>query len=155
MAGILANSAAEQMVAGDTSATNSRSGYIVGEQITLSVSPSASSYSWAQAIPSASAPARSRLSETDQSTAKFTPDVGGTYVVTCLVDGVTSYTLVLTVTNTAVVDLAEVLRLSPVRDSQVASPTLGLALYFSSTQDALTVKDPDGNLFTVDLTAVP
>lgn len=152
MAGILANSASETMVSGDTSADNARSGYIVSEQITLTVTPSGSTYAWSQSIPSASAPARSALSETDQASITFTPDVGGTYVVVCVVDSSTTYVLRLTVTNTAVLSLQEGIRFSPIADSQVPAPTLGRVLYFSSTQDAMVFKLPDDSTVVVDVT---
>jgi hypothetical protein len=150
MAGILANSASAQMVAGDTSPTNSRSGFIVGEQITLGITP-AGECVWGQSIPRASAPARSKLNDDTAAAPKFTPDVGGTYVVTVVVDGTTTYTLVLAVVNTAVIDLGEGIRLSPVADAQVPAPTLGRVLYFSSTQDALVVKLPDDSTQVVDV----
>lgn len=141
------------MVSGDTSANNSVSGYIVGEQITLSVTPSGSSYSWGQAIPSASAVGRSGLSETDQATATFTPDVGGTYAITCLVSGTTTYVLILTVVNTAILEIgADGVRYPPVYDSQVPAPTAGRVQYFSLDQDALVVKLPDNSTQLVNVT---
>lgn len=156
MAGIMASSATETMVSGDTAADNSHAGYIASEMTTLSVTPSGSSYSWGQSIPSGSATARSGLSSTTDASPTFTPDVAGEWVVTCLVDGTTTYVLRLSVTAIATTTMAEAFRLQPVADSAVSAPAGSiLALYNSSTQNGLAVKNSDGTVYTVDVTEVP
>jgi hypothetical protein len=155
MAGIIATSASKVMVSGDTSAEDVESGYITNEQIALSVTPSGSTYSWNQSVPTSSAPGRSRLTSDDAATSRFTPDVPGMYVVTCLVNGVTFYVLRLSVTSLAVSQFVEALRFSPIADANVPAPAAGRMVYFSSDQDALVAKDPDDNLFTIDVTAIP
>lgn len=146
MSGILANSTSKTMVSGDTSADKSVSGYITGEQITLSVYPAAtSSVAWAEAIPSGSAAARSALSASTGTSVSFTPDVGGFYTITALVDGVTTYVLRLSVSAVAVSTPEEVLRLQQVTDAQVPAPSGStLALYNSNEHYGLVTADSGG-----------
>jgi hypothetical protein len=128
-------------------------GFIVGEQIRLTANPVGTDYLWAHSIPSTSNAARSRLSGEDEATAYFTPDAAGVYGIALIVDG-TAYILRITVTQLAQSTALEALRLSPVADSRIAVPAAGAALYWSATQNALAIKDADGDVFTVDLTAV-
>ncbi len=140
------------MLSADTSADNSVSGYIVGEQVTLTASPAGSSYAWALSKPSG-ATARSDLSATGSSSVTFTPDVGGYYVASVDVSG-TTYVLRLAAVAIGTVSSVSALRLMPLADSQVPTPASGAALYFSSTQGAPAVKLPNGSVSTIDLTAV-
>jgi hypothetical protein len=153
MAGILANSASVTMASGTPD--NSQAGYVVGEQVVLTATPTGTTYAWAQSIPSGSAPARSVLSDAAVAAPRFIPDVAGVYTLVCTVDSTTVYVLRISVTLAASASVAQALRFSPVPDASVAAPALGRVLYFSSDQNALVVKDPDDNLFTVDLTPVP
>jgi len=153
MAGIKANSVSVTMGDGDTAVDNSQAGYVVAEQITLSVTDGApSSVSWGLSIPSASTAARSALSATTGTSVTFTPDVGGQYVVTANVDG-TGYVLRISVTTSTVTALAGAIRFSPMTDTSVPTPALGVTLYYSSTQAAFSLKKDDGTVHTVDLTA--
>ncbi len=151
MAGILANSATVSMTSGSPDA--SQAGFLTGERVVLSATPTGSLYSWGIAVPNGSAAGRSSLSDDTDNNPTFTPDVAGYYVITVNVDG-TTYVLRLAVTNTAVSYVTQAMRLSPVRDEQVEAPSVGLALYYSSTQGALCVKNPTDHVFTVNLTAV-
>lgn len=155
MAGIIATSASKTMSAGETAADDAESGYITAENIALSVTPSGTTYSWNLSIPTASAPARSRLSADDEATSRFTPDVPGTYVVTCLVDGVTFYVLRLSVTSLSVSQLVEAIRFSPMPDLSVPTPAAGRIMYYSIEQDTMVLKDANGDLFELDGTAIP
>lgn len=148
MAGILANSASKTMVAADTSADNNVSGYTTGEQVTLSASPTGSSYAWGLAIPQGSTAARSRLSDATAASPTFTPDVAGYYVATCTVDGA-FYVLRLSVTQSAISTTIEALRLQPKADADVRAPSTGAALYWSSTQGALVIKTSNGTVHTI------
>jgi hypothetical protein len=65
-----------------------------------------------------------------------------------LVSG-TTYILRISVTQLAVSYALEALRLSPVADSQVATPATGVALYYSSTQSALCTKNSAGTVTPV------
>ena len=153
MAGILANSVTQTMSSASVDA--SQAGYLNAEQITLSTTPTGSSYAWSLSRPSGSIAARSALSSDSDAAPTFTPDVAGYWVISCLVDGTTSYVLRISVTSLAVQTSTQAFRLSPVTDSQVEAPTVGLALYCSSTQgNVLCVKDPDDVVYTVDVTAV-
>jgi hypothetical protein len=155
MAGILANSATKTMVGGDTAADQSVTGYISAETVTLSTSPAPSggTYSWGLARPSGST-AKAALSDDSGPSVTFTPDVAGLYVVTVSVNSATDYVLTMSVTQVAQTTSYEAIRLSPKPDAAVPAPTVGVALYYSSTQDALAVKKPDNSVHTVDLAAV-
>jgi hypothetical protein len=153
MAGILANSPSVSMTSGTADAA--QAGFVVGEQVVLTTLPVASStYAWSLAIPAGSAAARSGLDDDDAASARFTPDVAGVYTAVCTVDGVTAYVLRMAATLRASASVAQAHRYSPVTDSSVAAPSVGRTLYFSSDQDALVVKDPNGDLFEVQLTAI-
>ena len=132
-----------------------RSGYILNEQVTLSLTVSGTSWLWGQSVPNEAGASRAALDAPTSATPRFTPPAAGVYVLTCLVDGTTTYVLRVSVTATAVTQAMQALRFSPVADTQVPAPAVGGALYFSSTQNAFVVKDPSGDLFTLDLTAVP
>lgn len=152
MAGILASSASVTMVSGDTSADNTFSGYVTGERITLSTTPTGTVYSWGQSIPSASATARSGLSSTTAAAPTFTPDVAGTYVITVDVDG-TDYVLRITVQSAAIAEPIEATRYSPRADTTIPAPAAGVSLYYSSTHDGLAIKDPDDNVTPLGMSA--
>jgi hypothetical protein len=129
------------------------SGYITGETVALTASPTGTNYQWSLAAPSGSNSARLRFAGDDTSTASFTPDVPGIYAVAVVVDG-TTYMLRLSVTQLAASTVLEALRLTPVPDSQIAAPAVGHALYFSATQNTLALKNAAGAVFSVNLTAV-
>ena len=151
--GILANSPSVTMTT--STSDDVRSGFILNEQVTLSLSVSGTTFLWSQSIPNAAGPSRAALDSYTSATPKFTPPAAGVYVLTCLKDGTTTYVLRISVTATASVTVDQVVRLSPVADTQVPTPALGVSLYFSSTQGALVVKDTTGAVKTVDLTVVP
>lgn len=153
MAGILANSVSKTMSAGDTSADNVVTNFVAGERITLSTTPTGSAYAWTISAPSGSSAARAALYGDTEASPFFTPDVGGTFLVTCSCDG-TNYVLRITTQAAAVSEPAEALRFSPRSDTTIPAPAAGVALYYSSDQNALCVKDASGAVFTVNLTAV-
>lgn len=155
MAGILANSASKTMVAGDTSADKVVSNYVAGERILLTVAPTGTTYAWSSSAPSSSSAARSALSADSGASVFFTPDVGGTYLITCTVDGATVYVIRITVQAAAVAEPVEAVRYSPRADSTVPAPAAGRAMYFSSDQNAMVTKDPSGTIRTLDETVVP
>lgn len=153
MAGILANAASQTMLSGDTTADNVVSGYVAGERVTLSVTPSGTDYAWSIAIPSSASASRSALSDDTAVSTTFTPNVGGTYTITCIVDS-TTYVLRLTAQAAAVAEPVEAVRFSPRTDNSIPAPATGVSMYYSSDQDALCIKDAAGDVFTVDITAV-
>jgi hypothetical protein len=155
MAGITAAAASKTLLSGDTSADKVSSTWVTGERITLGVTPSGTTYQWGQAAPSGSRLARSALSSDIGASVTFTPDVGGTWTITCLVDGVTTYSLRLVVAAAAIAEPVEAVRFSPRADSTIPAPAAGRTMYFSSDQNALVTKDPSGVIRTVDETAVP
>ena len=152
MAGILAISSSKSMTAGETAVNDVESGYLTNEQIALSTTPTGSSYAWALAIPSGSTVARSGLSSETASGPTFTPDVEGEYVVTCVVDSTTTYTLRCTVVATSVVSIIGSMRLLPRTDASVPTPSTGETMYYSSDQSSYAVKDSSGNVYTLDKT---
>jgi hypothetical protein len=152
VAGIIGASVSKSMVSGDTAVNGAQSGYVRNERILLSTSPSGSSYTWAIAAPTSSAVASSALSSTTSATPSFIPDVAGAYLITCEVDG-TEYTLRLTVENVAYAQLVDLLRLTPVADASVPTPSLGANVYFSSDHDLFVLKDTNGDVFPIELGA--
>jgi hypothetical protein len=126
-------------------------GFLVGETIALSTAPTGSSYQWALSAPSNSNQVRSALSGATEATASFTPDASGIYAISVTVDG-TVFILRITVTMLAVSTALEALRLLPVADAQISTPAAGIALYYSSTQSALSFKDAAGNVRKVTFT---
>ena len=151
MAGITATSASASV--SSPTVDNTASGFVAGERVTLGTSPSGTSYQWGMAAPTAPSVARSRLSTETAAAPTFVPDVGGTYALSCVVDG-TSYALRITVQSPTIAEPVEAVRFSPRTDSSVPAPAAGVTMYFSSDQDALCVKDSSGDVSTVDLTAV-
>jgi hypothetical protein len=130
------------MLAGATSADNAVGGRVTGEQITLTVSPSGTDYEWSQAIPSSSTAARSALSVTTGASVTFTPDTAGVFTIVCVVDSTTTYVLRITVTSTAISQLAEAIRQTPKADATVPAPALGLMQYFSDEHQTFCAKNP-------------
>jgi hypothetical protein len=151
MPGLLANSASKTQTV--TSADATSTGYVTGERVVLTTTPTGTDYAWAISLPSGSSPVRARLSSATAAAPTFTPDIGGTYTIVCTVDGSTTYVLRITVTAIALSVPTEVLRLAPVADASVPAPAVGLALYYSATQSALCVKNAAGAVFPVDLGA--
>jgi hypothetical protein len=145
MAGILANSASVTMVAG--SVDNTQAGFVVGEAITLSTTPTGTDYSWGVAKPSG-ATSRSDLSDDDIASPVMIPDVAGTYTITCDVDG-TDYTLRITVTAVAVTSVANAHRFSPVTNTSVPTPALGESVFYSSTDSRLSKKNTSGTVLPI------
>jgi hypothetical protein len=147
MAGITASSASKVLLAGSTSADKSLGGFAVGEMVTLATSPTGTEYQWGQAFPAGSSQARAAISATTGASVTFVPDVAGVHTITCLVDDVTSYTLRLTVTSTAISQLAEAIRQTPKADATVPAPAVGLMVFFSDTFSQWAVKDPSDRIW--------
>jgi hypothetical protein len=146
MAGILANTVSVTMTSGTVDGV--QSGYITNEQVTLSADPSGSSYAWGAAKPGGST-SRAALSSSASATPVFTPDVAGTYTITCDVDG-TVYVLRITVTAVAITSVANAHRMSPVTDNSVPTPAKGQTLFASSDfGGGLSARDEDGALHRV------
>jgi len=155
MAGIYGNSVSVVMVAGDTAAENTWDGFLVDEMVTLAVTPAGTSYSWGMSLPNGASSVRAALSSTTAAAPTFTPDVAGEWVLTCLVNGVTTYVLRLGVTAVATVTMPQVARLQAVADSAVSNPSgTTLALYNSATH-GLVVKTSAGVIYTISKVVVP
>lgn len=149
MAGILANSASETMLSGDTATNNARAGYVVGERITLSTFPTGTTYAWGMSKPGGSS-SRSDLSDATVASPVFVPDYAGTWTVTCVVDN-TTYVLRLTATAVAITSVANAHRFSPVTNNSVPSPATGLTLFCSSdAADQLRAKNTSGAVRSLD-----
>lgn len=148
MAGIMANSASETMVSGDTSADNTTSGYLTKESIGLTVTGSGSTFLWSLSKPTASG-LTSALSSTDESSSGFTPDVDGYYVVTCLVDGTTLYVLRVAVADVSPVGTVTALRFLPVANATVPTPAAGATVFYSIEVGGLAKKLADGTVSAI------
>ncbi len=143
------------MLGAETAADKSVSNYVAGERITLSTTPTGTDYVWSIAQPSGSSRARSALSAETGASVTFAPDVGGTYLVTCVVDSTTTYVIRITCQAAAIAEPVEAVRFSPRTDASIPAPAAGVTMYYSSTQSALVVKTAAGTVYTVNLTAVP
>ncbi len=152
MAGI--NASSSTTVFTNTGIDASTSGFLSGEIIALTDSISGTDYLWALSVPSGSNALRVGFAGETDATAYFTPDVSGVYTVTLVVDGVT-HVLRIAAANIALSNTLEGIRLQPVTDAQIPTPPAGATFYWSSTQGALSMKDSAGDVFTVDVTAVP
>ena len=147
MAGILANSASVTMTSGTPD--NTKAGFVVGEQITLSALPTGSTYSWSLSKPGG-ATSRSDLSDATVASPVFVPDYAGTWTVTCIVDN-TSYVLRLTATAVAITSVANAHRFSPVTNNSVPAPATGLTLFCSSdASNQLRAKNTSGVVLPLD-----
>lgn len=146
MAGILANSVAKQMLSGDTTENNSVSGYVVGDPITLSVTPTGTNYQWGEAIPVSSAPARSQLKSPTDASPSFIPDVAGQYVITVVVDLITTYVIQIAVVDISPVTFTGGLEMPAVSDVSIPSPSVGLTVYNSIQHSGFVTKDPSGTI---------
>lgn len=151
MAGINASSSTAAHINNGVDST--ASGFIVGEIVALTDSVSGTDYRWSLSAPSGSNALRVGFAGEDESAASFTPDVSGTYTVTVVVDG-TTHVLRISAANLALTNQIEGLRLQPVADSQIPTPSTGGTVYWSSTQGALALKDSSGDVFTINVTAV-
>lgn len=150
MAGINVVSASHSALAQNGTAI---AGYITAEPIILSTTPAGAAYQWALSKPTASTD-RCKLSDDTASAPTLVPDVAGYYIITATVDGVTTYDVTVSVTQVAEATLVEALRVQPKSDASIPAPPLGAALYWSSDQNALTIKLPNGSLATINTTPV-
>ena len=151
MAGITATASTGSHAASGVDA--SASDFITGEIVTLVTSPTGTVYSWSLSLPSGSNALRVGFAGETTATASFTPDVSGTYTATVNVDG-TTYVLRIAAANIALTNTVEGLRLQPIADARVPTPSTGATVYYSSTQGALAMKNSAGAVFTIDKTAV-
>jgi hypothetical protein len=153
MAGIKANSTSQTMGNDDTAVDKTVSGYVRAEAIVLTTYPTGTTYSWGQTKP-AGAGVSSELTSATDAGPQFTPDAAGTWLVTCTVDG-TSYQIRIGVSALTFAESVQAIRLTPINDSEVPTPTGGtVILYNSVEQGGLTKKDDAGDLYTIDETAV-
>lgn len=147
MAGILANSPSHTMVS--AIADNTQSGYVAGEKITLSTSPTGTLYSWGLSIPTGSTVARAGLDNTTTASPVFIPDVGGYYVITCTVDNSTSYVLRLNVADRVSVVASGAVTYAPIANASIPAPVLGATLYYSADGNQLSFKLPNNSVAAV------
>ncbi len=143
MAGIMANSATETMVSGDTSPDNAVSNYLSRETITLSVTGGGSTFSWSLAKPTSSG-VSCTLRDAATGTPSFTPDVQGYYVATCVVDGVTAYVLRIGVADVSPVSTLTAQRFLPVANATIPAPAAGATLFYSLEVGGMAFKLPNG-----------
>lgn len=140
MAGILANSASVTMSAGSPDAVVA--GFVSGERIVLTTTPTGATYQWAMARPSGAA--KAALDDDTAAGPTFVPDVAGYYTLTVLVDSVTTYVLRVSVTATAMGTTSEALRFQPKTDASIAAPALGMAMFWSDDHEGLAAKFANG-----------
>lgn len=148
MAGILANSASKAMTSGDTAVDKAVTGYIRAERITLTTSPTGTTYQWTLTGPTGSSAAKCSLTDATIASPSFVPDVAGTYSVGVDVDG-TTYAIRIGALAVSVSSPVEALRLEPFADNQIPTPTQGSIAYHSSTQGKPSFKDSDGTVHKI------
>ncbi len=120
-------------------------GYVTGEQIAFSTTPSGTAYQWTLSKPITSTD-RAELLLADTAAPKLVPDVGGYYTIAVVVDGTTYYAILVVAEAADVIDV-EAIRMAPVADSTVSQPAAGAKLYWSSTQNALALKRPSSIIY--------
>jgi hypothetical protein len=147
MAGILCNSSSQTMVSGDTSPDKSVTGYARNERITLTTYPTGTTYSWSLTLPASSSTAA--LTDDTDAAPSFVPDTAGTYLVSVDVDG-TTYVIRIGVLAVSVSTPTETIHFEPMADAQVPAPSMGLNVFYSTTQGALASKNPAGAVAPLD-----
>lgn len=145
MSGITAISASKILGADDTTPNNSTSGYVTKEQISLGLTGSPLTAQWSLSKPSISSSA-CQLTSDDSLATLFTPDQPGLYVISCLVDGVTTYTLSISALAISTVTAVSAIHLLPSADSQIPTPRSGVIIYFSSNSNKVSQKLNDGTV---------
>ena len=151
MAGITAVAVTGSLLAGDTLADKTVTGFITKEQVTLGVTGSPTTLLWTLSKPSNSGTA-CRLSNVSASSPVFTPDVEGNYVVTCTVDSITFYRLTMSIVSIANTSTISALRFLPMTHAQVPAPRSGSTLFFSSELSKLAIKLPDDSVAGIETT---
>lgn len=145
MAGITAVSATTTLGASEALPDNSVSDFVSKEQISLGLSGSPTSATWSLSKPSRSGSACA-LDDDTSLRPKFSPDVDGIYVVSCLVDESTTYVLRISVAQTAIINTISCLHFLPCANSQIPTPSSGVNLFYSSDSDSLAQKRSDGTV---------
>lgn len=149
MAGILANSVDVTMVSGDETPDNQVGGFVDDNLITLTVVPSGTSYAWTLSRPSG-ATIRSALSATTAAETTFIPDAEGTYLITLVVDGTTTYNLRATVVAVLTGNSNETVRFFGIPSASVPTPlTDAVHLFHQEQTDTLSIKRDDGTVVEV------
>lgn len=145
MAGITAVSATTTLGASETLPDNSISDFVSKEQISLGLSGSPTTALWSLSKPSRSGSATGFDDDTSLRP-KFSPDVDGVYVISCLVDGATTYVLRISVLQTSIVNTISCLHFLPCANSQIPTPNSGVNLFYSSDSDSLSIKLSNGTV---------
>lgn len=148
MTGIKASNSTIIMGDGDTSPDNQNGGYSDDDEITLSTFPAGTNYTWTLTKPKG-ATSRADLSGTDGSVETFTPNVGGVWLITAIVDG-TSYQLRATVVEQSSANATQTIRYQEITDTSVPTPgTGGLTEYKSDQYEGLSIKLDDGSVVRI------
>jgi hypothetical protein len=149
MAGILANSPSATMVAGDTAVDNTRVGYLVGEQVTLSVTPAGSIFSWGLAKPGG-ATVRSDLNATNLPSVVLVPDIEGFWTITATVDSTINYVLRLDIADQTPNSLTGALRFLERTGASIVVGPSGETMFFDSTLTRYRSKQSNGTIRDID-----
>lgn len=148
MSGITAISATKTLGAGDTISDNTVSGFVSKEQISLGITGSPIDALWSISKPSTSSSA-CKLDDVTSLRPKFSPDVDGVFVVSCLVDGSTTYILRFAITNTAVTSAISAIHFLPCLNSQIPTPSSGVTVFFSSDSGVMSQKLTNGTVLAL------
>ncbi len=139
MSGITAVSATTTLDAGSTTADNTVSGFVSKEQIALGLTGSPATALWSLSKPSTSG-SSCRLDDETSLRPLFSPDVDGVFVVSCLVDGTTTYVLRFSVVSTAITSAVSAFHFLPCLNAQVPTPSSGRTIFFSIDSGVMSQK---------------
>lgn len=145
MAGITAVSATKTLDSGSTTADNTATGFVSKEQISLGLTGSPLSALWSLSKPNGSGSA-CRLDDESSLRPSFSPDVEGTFVASCLVDGATIYVLRFAIVNIATTSAISAIHFLPRSNSQIPTPSSGVTVFFSSDSGVMSQKSSAGTV---------
>ena len=145
MSGITAISPNGLVDAGSSSPVNTASGFLTKEQISFGLTGSPMSAIWSLSKPSTSGSACSIIGASSLNPV-LTPDTEGVYVVSCLVDGSTTYVLTLSIVASSSVSTISALHLLPADPVQIPTPRSGATVFFNLLTSEIAAKYPDGNI---------
>lgn len=148
MSGITAQSATKTLAAGDTVVDNSVSGYVSKEQISLGLTGTPTTALWSISKPNTSG-SSCQIDDDTSLRPKFSPNAEGIYVISCLVDGITTYVLRIYVVSVAVTTSISAIHFLPCSNAQIPTPRSGVTQFFSSDSGVMSQKLTDGTVIPI------
>lgn len=125
--------------------------YVTDEQVTLSTTPTSSSYQWSLSKPTTSTD-RCQLSDETAAAPKFVPDVAGYYALSVTVADGSVYTVTISVLQVVMATALEALRFQPMHNAAVVTPPAAGVVFWSLEVGGLAVKLADGTVHALNVT---